>query len=146
MPPPRPLGASSRPAPCAPPSTSSSAPDSYATAAGKRVLILLSYLSLDISASVRGEPRADAPLLDFLATTGLPVVDTLRMHLDDFAAYRCTTRKYNQRLFVGHYNPHGNHFFAYAIKDDLAAWLDPKPPAYDRAAGSPLQHLASSIS
>jgi hypothetical protein len=24
----------------------------------------------------------------------------------------------------------GNHFFAYAIKDKLVEWLDPKPPAY----------------
>lgn len=31
---------------------------------------------------------------------------------------------------VGHYNPRGNHFFGYAIKDKLGDLLDPKPLPY----------------
>ena len=31
---------------------------------------------------------------------------------------------------IGHYNPRGNHFFAYAIKDHVVQWLDPKPITY----------------
>ena len=30
----------------------------------------------------------------------------------------------------GHYNPRGNHFFAYALKDSLLELLDPKPLPY----------------
>jgi hypothetical protein len=30
----------------------------------------------------------------------------------------------------GHYNPSGNHFFAYALKDRLLGLLDPKPLPY----------------
>ena len=30
----------------------------------------------------------------------------------------------------GHYNPSGNHFFAYAFKDTLLELLDPKPLPY----------------
>ena len=33
---------------------------------------------------------------------------------------------------IGHYNPRGNHFFAYAIKDTVVSWLDPKPIAYQQ--------------
>jgi hypothetical protein len=34
----------------------------------------------------------------------------------------------------GHYNPLGNHFFAYALKDRLLELLDPKPlPYQDRS-------------
>jgi hypothetical protein len=29
-----------------------------------------------------------------------------------------------------HYNPRGNHFFAYALKDSLLELLDPKPLPY----------------
>ena len=29
-----------------------------------------------------------------------------------------------------HYNPRGNHFFAYAFKDRLLKLLDPKPVTY----------------
>ena len=30
-----------------------------------------------------------------------------------------------KQYFIGHYNPRGNHFFAYAIKDIVIEWLDP---------------------
>ena len=29
-----------------------------------------------------------------------------------------------------HYNPAGNHLFAYALKDRVVDWLDPKPLPY----------------
>jgi|SRR5208283_1464723 len=32
--------------------------------------------------------------------------------------------------WIGHYNPRGNHFLAYSIKDTVVRWLDPKPTAY----------------
>ena len=35
-----------------------------------------------------------------------------------------------KQYFIGHYNPRGNHFFAYAIKDVVIEWLDPKPVTY----------------
>jgi hypothetical protein len=69
----------------------------------------------------------------------------LRKHVEDYAAYRCTPQEYTDRLYVAHYGPQGNHFFAFAVKDDVVAWLDPKPPAYDREAGDPLRHLAATF-
>jgi len=36
------------------------------------------------------------------------------------------------RYFIGHYKPSGNHFFAYAIKDPIVDWLDPKPITYQQ--------------
>ena len=46
--------------------------------------------------------------------------------------------EYLRRLYIapagaavfGHHSPAGNHTFAFWIKNDLLAWLDPKPPAY----------------
>ena len=35
-----------------------------------------------------------------------------------------------KQYFIGHYNPRGNHFFAYSIKDKVVGWLDPKPITY----------------
>ena len=37
-----------------------------------------------------------------------------------------------KRYFIGHYTPSGNHFFAYAIKDKIVDWLDPKPITYQQ--------------
>ncbi len=34
------------------------------------------------------------------------------------------------RYYIGHYTLRGNHFFAYAVKDEILKWLAPKPPAY----------------
>jgi hypothetical protein len=31
---------------------------------------------------------------------------------------------------MGHYNPQGNHFFAYAMKESIRGWLNPAPSAY----------------
>ena len=40
----------------------------------------------------------------------------------------------SSRNFIGHYSPAGNHFFAYAIKDTVVEWLDPKPLTYQNQA------------
>jgi hypothetical protein len=33
---------------------------------------------------------------------------------------------------AGHFNPLGNHFYAYTIKDKVVDLLDPKPKTYER--------------
>jgi hypothetical protein len=35
-----------------------------------------------------------------------------------------------KQYFIGHYNPRGNHFFAYSIKQKVVEWLDPRPITY----------------
>jgi len=35
-----------------------------------------------------------------------------------------------KRYYIGHYSPAGNHFFAYALKDMLIEWLEPKTISY----------------
>jgi hypothetical protein len=58
--------------------------------------------------------------------------------VQDYQSFRNTPEDYVQRYYIalmghqgyGHYSPTGNHFFAFAIKDDLVDWLEPKPPAY----------------
>jgi hypothetical protein len=41
---------------------------------------------------------------------------------------------YLRRYYIGHYNPRGNYFQAFAIKDKLVEMLEPKPISY-RSAG-----------
>jgi hypothetical protein len=38
-----------------------------------------------------------------------------------------------RRYFIGHYNPAGNHFFAFSIKPKLVEWLNPKPLTYNKS-------------
>ena len=39
-------------------------------------------------------------------------------------------KEYLAQYFIGHYNPRGNHFCAFALKDRLVQLLDPKPVPY----------------
>jgi hypothetical protein len=52
------------------------------------------------------------------------------VHLRDYKRYSIPFDEYMKLYFIGHYNPNGNHFFAYSIKDKVVAWLDPKPITY----------------
>jgi hypothetical protein len=77
-------------------------------------------------------------LRDYLAGKGIKPIDILEKHLADYQAFKVIPGEYVQRYFItpreaavfGHYSPLGNLFFAMAIKDELVAHLDPKPPAY----------------
>jgi hypothetical protein len=75
-------------------------------------------------------PRPDQKMVDFLKACQIPFVDGLEKHREDYRNFRLSAEDYAKRYYIGHYNPRGNHFFAFAIKDAVVDWLDPKPPAY----------------
>jgi hypothetical protein len=105
---------------------------------GKRLFVLLSYPSGSVWHFCAGRPADNQAFVDwhpqrfqdFLKGQGIPFVDTVQRHVEDYQQFRLTPQQYVERHYIGHYNPKGQHFFAFAIKDDLLAWLDPKPPAY----------------
>ena len=102
----------------------------WIASAGKKLMVLLSYGHGKIRAALEGEPRFDQSLIDYLQRHELLYVDAMQCHEDDFQAYRISPREYVERFYCGHYNPMGNHFFAFAVKDAIVDWLDPKPIAY----------------
>lgn len=105
---------------------------------GKKLLILLSYPEQTV-AETCGKDRPDVPDAAFrtaLDASGIPYVDILRAHRDDFGQFRISVDDYVKRLFIGHYTPSGNHFFAFAVKDAFRGWLQPAPPAYRDAEKS----------
>jgi hypothetical protein len=109
---------------------------------GKKLMVLLSYGSGNVIRALRAEPRFDQPVLDYLKGTGLPVVDALSKHVEDFKAFRVTPEDYCKRYYIGHYNPTGNVFFAFAIKNEVREWLDPKPVTYSSAEVSVAEFAA----
>jgi len=52
------------------------------------------------------------------------------VHAKDFKCFNLSLEDYYSRYFIGHYNPTGNHFFAFSLKDTVVDWLDPKPVTY----------------
>lgn len=79
---------------------------------------------------LHGQPRYDAPLLEFIQARGFRYFDMNQAHLDDFANFKVSPEQYMKRYFIGHYSPAGNHFFAFTIKDAVLAMLDPPPVTY----------------
>ena len=102
----------------------------YASAQGKQVLFVLSYGQRNAAKVLKTGERFDQTLLDFLEEKKLPYVDLMEAHKRDFAQFNLTADEYIRRYWIGHYNPLGNFFQAFAIKDKLVELLDPKPASY----------------
>lgn len=108
----------------------------WARDAGKKLMVLLSYGSGQVADAINGKPRADRRLVEKLQRTGTLHVEVLSRHVADYGRFNLSVEDYLKRYYIGHYNPRGNFWFAFAIKDDLVAWLDPKlpPPAIYQAS------------
>ena len=96
----------------------------------KKVLYVLSCNSIDIARAVRQGGRFDQEFVDYMKKNNLPYVDLLEEHLKDYARYKVDVDEYIRQYYIGHYNPRGNFFHAWAIKDALVKILNPKPYAY----------------
>jgi len=104
----------------------------------KKLIIALAYSEKQIINFIKGGERFDITFVDYLKQKNVMWFDSLQKHKEDFADFRILPEKYIDRYFIkpaaaavfGHYNPLGNSFFAFSMKDDLVRWLNPKPPAY----------------
>ena len=105
--------------------------EEFAARKNKKLMILLSYGQGNVMKACKKQPRFDRDFVDFLEGRNVPVVDTLKKHAGDFRSFHLSPQEYVKRYYIGHYNPMGNHFFAFAIKDAVVKWLEPKPPAYE---------------
>lgn len=100
---------------------------------GKKLMIVLFDPGVTQELITRGS-RYDQEIVDFLEGRGMRYFDMNRVHVEDFKCFRLALDEYFQRYLIGHYNPAGNHFFAFAIKNSLVEWLDPKPVTYREGA------------
>jgi hypothetical protein len=105
----------------------------FARKEGKKLMIVLFDPYRALGEMRRGEPRYDREIVDYLMRGNFRFFDMNEVHLRDFRKSGLPYDAYQKQYFIGHYNPRGNHFFAYAIKDKVVEWLDPKPITY-RAA------------
>jgi len=97
---------------------------------GKKLLVVLFDPTRVMPALIESRARYDQEIVDFLEEEGFRYFDMNRVHAEDFKSFNLSLPEYRRRYFIGHYNPAGNHFFAFAIKDTIVDWLDPKPITY----------------
>ena len=105
----------------------------FARENGKKLLVVLFDPNGAMAEMQRSGTRYDQEIVDYLRSEKFTYFDMNEVQLRDFKNYNLPYEDYLKRYFVGHfghYNPRGNHLFAYSIKDTVVAWLDPKPITY----------------
>jgi hypothetical protein len=104
----------------------------FATQHGRRLMVVFSYGTRAMLRACEGGPKlaTDLALLQWFKERGIPTVDAFDAHVADFAQFRIPAGDYIKRLYIGHYSPAGNQFFAFALKKAVVDWLEPKPIAY----------------
>jgi len=105
---------------------------------GKKLLVCLFDPYRVMSEMHKSGTRYDQVIKDYLASGKFDYFDMNEVHLRDFRKYNLSFDDYMKVYFIGHYNPRGNHFFAYSIKDTVRQWLNPVPITYRKVgADSP---------
>ena len=102
----------------------------FADQSGKKLLVVLFDPYRAMAEMQRGEKRYDQEVVDFLTAEKFDVFDMNEVHLQDFRRSNLAYGDYLKQFLIGHYNPRGNHFFAYSIKTKVVGWLDPRPITY----------------
>jgi hypothetical protein len=106
----------------------------FAQQRAKKLLVFLSYDNTSVVRACEGGARQDQRFVDYLRDNRIPFVDVLAKHVEDYRTFRLTPREYANRYYIGHYKPQGNHFFAFAVKDSVVEWLEPKPVTYRKGS------------
>jgi hypothetical protein len=102
----------------------------FARQNGKQLLVVLFDPYRVMTEMQQGGKRFDRPVVEYLIREKFEYFDMNKVQLRDFEKSKLPYQDYLKQYFIGHYNPRGNHFFAYAIKDHVVRWLDPKPIPY----------------
>ncbi len=104
--------------------------EQFARSEDKEFLLILSFNSGNIAASLNGKRLYDQTFLDWLADKPYPVIDMREAFREEFSHYKGDINTFLGRYYIGHHTPAGNHFTAWAIKDTVVEWLDPTPAPY----------------
>jgi hypothetical protein len=103
--------------------------DTFARQHKKKLMVILFDPGVTRELITQGS-RYDQEIVNFLQDRGMRYLDMNLVHVEDYQSFRLSLDEYMKRFFIGHYNPAGNHFFAYTIRKPLVEWLDPKPVTY----------------
>ncbi|MHB0958626.1 MAG: hypothetical protein ACYC0X_16245 [Pirellulaceae bacterium] len=104
----------------------------FASTHDKKLLVVLFDPYRVMPQLMQQGTRYDQEIVDYLTREKFNYFDMNVVHLGDFEKCKMPYDQYMKQYFIGHYNPRGNHFFAYSIKDQVIDWLDPKPITYQK--------------
>lgn len=102
---------------------------------GVELLFMLSYGEAVIRSVLNGNGRFDQGFVDWLKRRSHPVVDLCESFTTEFEHSTLDLDTFMARYYIGHHTPLGNAFTAWAVMDEVVAWLHPKPAAYRPGVG-----------
>ena len=102
----------------------------FANNHNKKLMVVLFDPYHVLKELLQNKPRYDQDIVDFLKENKFNFFDMNLVHAADFKNFNLSIDDYYKRYFIGHYNPSGNHFFAFSIKPQIVQWLNPKPITY----------------
>jgi hypothetical protein len=97
---------------------------------GKKLMLILSFGQGNIARELQCKPRFDQSFVEWLKGKSYPVVDMRDYFREDNTQFKIDVNTYLKRYYIGHHNPAGNFFTAWALKNHLVQWLDPRPAPY----------------
>jgi hypothetical protein len=97
---------------------------------GRKLMVILSFGRGNIDKELRGMPRFDQSFVNWLKDKPYPVIDMRDFFCADYKRFKADINTYLKRYYIGHHNPAGNFFTAWAIKNRVVEWLDPPPAPY----------------
>ena len=104
--------------------------EEFAADAGKKLMVMLTFGRGNVAKHLSGGPRFDRDFVEFLKDKTYPVIDMCEVFADDYKRYKVDINEYLAPFYNGHHTPRGNFFTAWAIKDKVIQWLNPKPLPY----------------
>jgi len=104
----------------------------------RKIMVILSYDVPTVKKFIETGERWDEEFVDFLQANDFTYVDILQKKAEEYHQFKVSIDDYIARFYIGragaqvfgHYNPYGNFWFAYAIRQEIIDWIDPKPKAY----------------
>ena len=110
----------------------------WAEEKGKKLMILLSYNVPPVEEFIEKGTRFDQEFVEYLEKNNFFYMDFMKKAAEEYKSFNLSIEQFMERFYIermgaqvfGHYNPHGNFWFAFTLREKLVDWLDPKPPAY----------------
>lgn len=102
----------------------------FASLHNKKLMVVLFDPYRVTKELLQNKPRYDQEIVDFLKENQFNFFDMNLVHVADFKSFNLSIGDYYKKYFIGHYNPSGNHFFAFSIRPHIVDWLNPKPITY----------------
>lgn len=96
----------------------------------KKLMLILSFGQGNIARALQSMPRFDQTFVDWLKDKPYPVIDMRDCFAADYAPFKTDINTYLKRYYIGHHNPAGNFFTAWALKNHMIEWLNPHPAPY----------------